>query len=188
MLTNQLAVTYAQAIYELASEKGMLEAVEKQLRQVEETVKGHEDLATLLYHPRVPVQAKKETINRVFGMSLADFVKNFLLLLVDKRRETALPAIVSEYVKLANKARNIIEAEVISAMELTVEQEQQLIAKLAQTTGHNVIIKTAVDASLIGGVIVKIGDKLIDGSVARQLKAMEEALRKTQVTKIGVTS
>lgn len=188
MLSKQLAVTYAEALYELVKEKNMLDVVEKELQQVTETIKEHADLATLLYHPRVPIAAKKETVIRIFGTELTDYVKNFLLLLIDKRRETAWPAIVREYVTLSNMARNIIEAHVTSAMALSPAQEQQLIQKLSQVTGHNIILKTIVDPALIGGLIIKIGDKLIDGSVVRQLKMMEEALAKTQVTRVGVTS
>ncbi|MDF2569022.1 MAG: atpH [Sporomusa sp.] len=184
MLTNKLAVKYAQAIYEIASEKAMLDTVEKQLKLVEATISGHADLATLMYHPLVPAPSKKETINRVFAGDLDAFVQNFLLLLIDKRREPALPAIIREYIRLANEARNIAEAEVFTAKELSAEQLDALAAKLSKVTGKNVVLKTTIDQELIGGVVVKIGDKLIDGSVARQLKALKTALLTTQATAV----
>ena len=176
MLTNKLAVKYAQAIYELASEKAMLDNVEKQLRLVAATIAGHADLATLMYHPIIPALAKKETINRVLAGDLDQFVQNFLLLLIDKRREPALPAIISEYISLANKARNIAEAEVFTAKELSAVQLEALAAKLSKVTGKNIVLKTSIDQELLAGVVVKIGDKLIDGSVARQLEALKAAL------------
>ncbi|WP_434133706.1 ATP synthase F1 subunit delta [Sporomusa sphaeroides] len=182
MLTNQLALTYAQAIYEIATEKAALDTVEQQLKLVEATIAGHEELATLMYHPLVPAPAKKETINRIFAEDLDVFVRNFLLLLVDKRREPALPAIIHEYIRLANDARNIAEAEVFTAKELSEEQRKALAVKLSQVTGKNIVIKTTIDQELIGGVVVKIGDKLIDGSVARQLKALKAALLTNQAT------
>ncbi len=184
MLTSQLALKYAQAIYEIATEKTMLDKVEQQLKLVEATIAGHDDLATLMYHPLVPAQAKKETINRVFDGDLDGFVHNFLLLLVDKRREPALPAIIREYIRLANEARNIAEAEVLTAKELSAEQLEALAAKLSQVTGKNIVLKTTIDQELLGGVVVKIGDKLIDGSVARQLKALKAALLTNQATAV----
>ena len=187
MLSNQLAATYSQAIFELARDKNALEQVEKEMVMVEETIKGQEDLATLMYHPRVPSEAKKDTINKVFGQELTDYVRNFLLLLVDKRRETAFPAIVRQYVNLANKARNIMEAEVTTALPLTQVQQEELGMKLSKVTGHTVVLKPTIDPAIMGGVIVKIGDKLIDGSIVRQLKALEQALLRTEA-KIGVTS
>ncbi|HWR06827.1 F0F1 ATP synthase subunit delta [Sporomusa sp.] len=184
MLTNKLAIKYAQAIYEIASERALLDNVEKQLRLVDATIAGHADLATLMYHPLVPAPAKKETINRVFAGDLDGFVQNFLLLLIDKRREPALPAIIREYIRLANEARNIAEAEVFTAKELSAEQLEALAAKLSKVTGKNIVLKTSIDQELLGGVVVKIGDKLIDGSVARQLKALKAALLTNQVTAV----
>jgi F-type H+-transporting ATPase subunit delta len=188
MLANQLALKYAQAIYEVAAGKNMLSEVEQQLQTVEQTIREHQDLATLFYHPRVPAQAKKETVSRLFKQDLAEFVHNFLLLLVDKRREAALPVIISEYRKLANEARNMAEAEVITAMPLSAEEHAALARKLSSVTGKNMVLKTQIDTSILGGVIVKIGDKLIDGSVARQLAMMRNTLLSTEVTKIGVTN
>ncbi|MGL5514749.1 MAG: ATP synthase F1 subunit delta [Sporomusa sp.] len=176
MLTNQLALKYAQALYEIASEKSLLDKVEQQLKLVEATIAGHADLSTLMFHPLIPAAAKKETITKVFAGDLDGFVQNFLLLLIDKRREPALSAIIREYIRLANEARNITEAEVFTAKELTAAQMNALAAKLSTVIGRNVVLKTTINQELIGGVVVKIGDKLIDGSVVRQLKALKTAL------------
>jgi F-type H+-transporting ATPase subunit delta len=187
MLTSQLASRYAQALYELAAENQELDQVEAELGVVAATLSEVPELASLLYHPQVPMAAKKDTVIKVFGTQLGDHVRNFLLLLVDKRRETALAAIVKEYKALANAARNITEAEVTTAMPLSEGERQALAAKLSTVTGKTVTLAAKVDRRIIGGVIVKIGDKLIDGSVVRQLAMLEAALRKIEVTKIGVT-
>ncbi|WP_371372245.1 ATP synthase F1 subunit delta [Sporomusa aerivorans] len=184
MLTSQLALKYAQAIYEIATEKAMLDKVEQELKLVEDTIAGHEELATLIYHPLVPAEAKKETISQIFAEELDVFVRNFILLLIDKRREPALPAIIREYIRLANEARNIAEAEIFTAKELSQEQLTALAAKLSEVTGKNIVLKATIDQELLGGVVVKIGDKLIDGSVARQLKALKAALLNNQATAV----
>ena len=188
MLVNQVAVKYAQAIYELAAEHDTLDKVEQELGLVENTIASHDDLATLIYHPRVSAVAKKETLTKLFGVDVADFVHKFLLLLVDKRRETALPAIIREYKNLANETRNIAEAEVTTAVELSETERQALSVKLSKVTGKNIVLKTRLDERILGGVIVKIGDKLIDGSVVRQLQMLKTALLTTELTKIGVTN
>ncbi len=188
MLANQLASKYAQAIYELAAEKNMLDKVGEQLLLVESTISSHSDLATLLYHPQILPAAKKETITKIFSQDLDDFVHKFLLLLVDKRRETILPDIIQEYVMLANETRNIAEAEVTTAMPLAEDEYTALRNKLSQVTGKNMVLKTRVDERILGGVIVKIGDKLIDGSIVRQIQRMQTALLSSEVTKIGVTN
>jgi F-type H+-transporting ATPase subunit delta len=187
MLTSQLALRYAEALYELAAEKQALVEVGEDLRVVEETLDGFPQLAALLYHPQVPQTAKKDTIAKVFGPQVADYVRNFLLLIIDKRRESALLAIIKEYRILANTAQNIIEAEVTTAMPLAEGELAALSAKLGGITGKNVKIKAEIDKRILGGIIVKIGDKLIDGSVTHQLKKLQASLLKTEVTKIGVT-
>jgi ATP synthase, F1 delta subunit len=187
MITSQLALRYAEALYEIAAENKALDDVERDLAIVAETLAAYGELATLIYHPQMPLAAKKETIVRVFGPQVGDPVRNFLLLLVDKRRETALPSIIKEYQRLANKARNIAEAEVTTALPLAESDKQALAERLSAVTGKTVVLKTKVDARIVGGVVVKIGDKLIDGSVVRQLEALRTALLKTEVSKIGVT-
>ncbi len=181
MLTNPIAQKYAQAIYELACEKNMLEQVEEQLKMVAAMLAEHSDLATFLYHPLIQAQAKRELITRVFVQDLADFVHTFLLLLVDKRRETLLPDIMKEFKMLANQARNIVEADVTVAMPLHDAEQLALSQKLGAITGKNVLLRISVDERILGGVIVKIGDKLIDGSVSRQLEMLKSALSQAPV-------
>lgn len=181
MLTNPIAQKYAQAIYELASEKNMLEPVEEQLEWVAATMAQNKDMATFLYHPLILAKAKRELITRVFGQELADFVHTFLLLLVDKRRETLLPDIIREFKMLANQARNIVEADVTVAMPLDDAGQLALSQKLGAITGKNVLLKISVDERILGGVVVKIGDKLIDGSVSRQLEMLKSVLSQVPV-------
>lgn len=188
MLINQLSSKYAQAIYELAAEKNLLDQVEAQLGLIASTLETHSDLATFLYHPRVLAQAKKEMLGKIFEQDVTDFVLKFLMLIIDKRRETVLPAIIREYVRLANDARNIIEAAVTTALPLDDKQQTALKNKLGLVTGKTIVLKMQIDKAIIGGVIVQIGDKLIDGSVARQLEIMKNSLLKAEVTGIGVTN
>lgn len=187
MLSNQLASKYAQALCELANQHNILAEVEQQLGMVVGLAETNSELKTLLYHPLISGEAKKETIIRLFGDDLHVVVRNFLLLLIDKHREAALPAILREYTTFANALRNIVVADVTTAMPLNEGQKKALADKLSATTGKQVQIKQHIDVRLIGGVVVKIGDKLIDGSVARQLSMLQAALTKIPLTKIGVT-
>lgn len=187
MLANQLALKYAQAIFELASEKNKVAEAQEQLIMVETTIAGHEELAKLIYHPRIPAPVKGETLSKVFSQELTDFVHKFLLLLVNKRRESLLPAIVQEFQNFVNQANQVIEAEVTTALPLLEEEQQALADKLKMATRKNVLIKVQLNPAILGGVIVKIGDKLIDGSVARQLQVLKTSLLDSGA-KIGVTN
>jgi F-type H+-transporting ATPase subunit delta len=187
MLADLLALRYAEALVQLAQEHDALAAVESELKLVSAGLAEHRDLAEMFYHPTVPSQAKKETIKQVFGAEVSEIVLHFLLLLIDKGRETVLSAVVKESIRLINAARNIVEAEVTAAIELGEAEQQKLIAKLSALTGKSIVLRINVDPQIIGGVIVRIGDKLIDGSVASRLASMQAALLNTQATKIGVT-
>lgn len=188
MLVHQLAEKYAQAIYQVAEEKGQLEAVETQLKNVAQTVADHCEMSTFLYHPRVPTQAKKNLLKSVFGQEVSVEVLHFLLLVADKRRENLLPDIIDQFILLANEARNIIVAEVKTALPLSEAAQTALKDKLKAVVGKNILLNEHVDASLIGGLTVQIGDKLIDGSVKRQLDVLKYKLLQSQAAKIGVTN
>ena len=113
---------------------------------------------------------------------------NFLLQLVEKHREAALPAILREYVELAKeKKSNLIMADVTTALPLSESQEQALAAKLAAMTGKTIKIRQHVDSEILGGVVVRVGDKLLDGSVSHQLSVLQADLLKIPLMKVGVT-
>jgi F-type H+-transporting ATPase subunit delta len=173
MLANKLAQTYAKALCAIAEEKNMLDKFEFQLKQAEGLFKENPDLYNLLHHPRVPKKVKMETVDTIFSGELDELLKNFLLLLVEKRREMAFHGIVNEYVKLANIARNIVEVEVTLVRDISDKQKQALADKLAQVIGKKITLKINFDEAILGGVIIRIGDKLIDGSVVRQLETLK---------------
>jgi F-type H+-transporting ATPase subunit delta len=176
MLNIQLANKYAVAIFELAKEENELEAYGEQLTQVSQVVAAQADLKAFINNPQVQPLAKKELLSKLFKEDLASSVYNFIMLLVDKRRESLLEEIAGRYQALSNAARNIVEAEVTVTSELSDAQKKSLIAKLEKVTGKKVLISTHIDKSIIGGLVVKMGDKLIDGSVVSQMKSLQKQL------------
>ena len=186
MLSNELANKYARAIFELAVEEDKLQEVTNNLKFVNETIKLQPDLSDFMYHPHVKIEAKKEVFSQIFQTEIGDLTNKFISLLMDKKREMLLPQIVSEYEMLANQVQNIVKAEITVARELNSEQRVALINKLSNVTGKTVVAEFKVASNILGGVIVKIGDKLIDGSVVRQLEALKTQLLADETTKIGV--
>jgi F-type H+-transporting ATPase subunit delta len=178
MLTNRLAAKYARAVFELAVAKNRLDEVETQLQFVENMLHEHKDFNAFFYHPRVPAVVKKAVISKIFATDLTTGVYNFMMLLIDKRREKALPRIISEYTKLANQQRNMVEAEITTACILSETDLQDISAKLGVLTEKIIVPRVHIDKSILGGIIVKMGDKLIDGSVVRQVKTLQSILIK----------
>jgi F-type H+-transporting ATPase subunit delta len=188
MLNNPAAKEYARAIFDMATERESVEAVEDQLKTFVQACRENDELGKFFYNPLIPVPAKRDVVLKLFGQVLADFVGKFLLLVIDKRREALLPAILEEYEQLADKLRNICRVEVTTAMPMDEEQKQSFITKLSGITGRNVELLTAIDKRLLGGAVLQIGDRRVDGSVLSHLDQLKAVLLKKEATGIEVTS
>ena len=187
MLKNPIAMKYAQAIFELADDAKMVDAVGTDLSTVVDTLAGQRDLEIFLDHPSTPREAKKEVVKQVFGAEVGELTLKILLYLIDKRRETILTDIALAYKNLTYEARGIIEAHVRSAMALTESETARLTQALEKRSGKQVVLRETVDPSLLGGLVVQMGDTLLDGSVKRQLSEMKDALMQADFGKSGVT-
>jgi len=183
MSEQGIARRYAQALFALAEEKQILDEVEKTLKQVKDTLEANKDLKQVMDHQLIPSQTKKEIFKGVFGNAVAPLVMNFFMLLIDKRRERYLGQIYQEYMVFANKVRNIVEAEVKSAVALETEDVLALQQQLEGSTGKSVQLNLKVDPSLVGGLMVRIGDRVIDGSVAARLQQLRVSLKQATLGK-----
>jgi len=177
MLRGAVGGRYAEALYEIAGREKAVEAIEQELLAVDTVIRENRDLQKMLYHPRITPEDKKSLISELFSGKVSEVTMEFLKLLVDRQREQFLSDIVSNYVNLANKARNITEAKVSSAVELTPDEMETMAEVLNKVTGKKVQTSYNVDPSLIGGVVVRIGDRVIDGSIRTRLATMREHLR-----------
>lgn len=177
MLVGAVARRYAQALYEIAVDNETLDKQQEELRGVTEIIEQEPDLWKIIHHPQVTVTNKKEMITQLFADQVSQTTLNFLYLIIDRHREAYLSGITAEYIRLANEARNIIEAVVISARELNEGQKQQLAKVLSRLAGKDVNPQYKVDPALIGGLQVRIGDKVIDGSVKYKLETLKQSLK-----------
>lgn len=183
-MRGPVAGRYAAALYETASEekvlpkyKNMVDTVEGELKGIEKVIEDNPDLQKLLYHPQITPAAKKELLVKLFEGKVSDVTGNFLALLVDRRRETYFTDIVAEFIALANAGRNILAAQIASAVELNDKEKGELNKILGSLAGKKVQTSFTVDPSIIGGVVVRMGDKIIDGSVKTRLASLKERLK-----------
>lgn len=177
MLRGAVAGRYAEALYDIASKQNLVDTIEAELKAVEVILAENNDLQKVLYHPQITAADKKELLNKLFKGKVSDVTGNFLALLVDRRREAFFGDIVAEFVSLANVVRNIVAAQVASAVELNDKEKGNMDQILAKLTGKKVQTSYAVDPSLIGGVVVRIGDKIIDGSIKTRMATLKERLK-----------
>ncbi|MFZ7102107.1 MAG: F0F1 ATP synthase subunit delta [Peptococcaceae bacterium] len=186
MNIRTVAKRYAQALSQIAQERNTLDQYEKELNDILAAVNADDHLTHIWFSERILTDDKKQVFGELFSGKISEIIVNFLFVLIDKNREALLPDIFKEYQRLADISRNIIDAEVRSAAQLTTKDFEELQAKLSAMTGKNVRLKVEIDAALIGGLIVKIGDKVIDGSVIKRLAVMKKKLNEIQFSKIGV--
>ncbi len=171
-----VARRYAVAVFQLAEERNQVERVQADLAQVIQTIAASADLRKLVADQRVPAHGKKEVFRQVFAGAVSVITMNFLLLVLDKGREAHLEAIYQQYTARVRHRQNIQEAEVRTAMPLGADTLSALADRLGQSTGGQVVLTTKVDPSLLGGMVLKIGDRVYDGSVATRLKTLQNRL------------
>lgn len=181
MLSRSVARRYAAALFDIAREKEKLGEIETELSNLVETIDANRDLKRVFYHRLIKEKDKKAIIKEVFSGRVSPILMNFINLLIDKRREVYLVSIKEQYIALANEARNILDADVTSAIELAPNDIKDLQGRLSQITGKNVRIRTSVDPKIIGGLVIKVGDRVIDGSILKRLQLLKANLTKAQL-------
>lgn len=182
-MTNdrRVARRYANALFEVARKQGEVDAVALGLREVVLALESSRPLEDALRHPLLTQEKKRAILHGVFGQKVNATVERFLFLTVEKNRAAALPHMLEEFGRLVDKMRGEADALAVSAVALTPDQTRALEAALGQRFGVKVRLHTRVDESLLGGLIVRVGDKLIDASVATRLQSLNEQLKRVKV-------
>lgn len=186
MLENAVSRRYAQAFFALAQETNNIDKYESELQTVVNAINENQELKKVMEHQLVSPDEKKNIINSVFAQEISEQTMNFLDVVVDKYRAAYIPGIYEEFVAYANATRNTIDARVKSAVELSESDLETIKDKLSAATGKTVRLQSEVDPSLIGGVVVRIGDRVVDGSLTGRLEKLKEDLLKFEVKEIGV--
>lgn len=177
-MSNQVVANrYAVALFQLSKEQGTLEQVGKELELVKNVLADTKELTTILEHPKVETSKKAELIKNSFANAVSPTVLNTLLLLVERKRTNLLNSIIKSFETLSYEALNIALAKVYTTKQLTQEQGEQLATSFAKKIGKdNLYIQNIIDPNLIGGIKIRIGDRIYDGSIKGQLDRLERQL------------
>jgi F-type H+-transporting ATPase subunit delta len=175
---SAVAARYAGSLYDLAAETGSVAAVEKDLGRFADLIAGSADMQRLISSP---VFSGKEQLAAITAIAakgkFGGLVGNFLKLVASNRRLFALPAIITAFRAIAAEKRGEVTADVTSAHALTAAQEKELAATLKGVAGKTVNLKVSVDASLLGGMVVRMGSRQIDTSLKTKLASLKLALK-----------
>ena len=188
MITNKAAFKYAQGLFELAKDEGTVDTILLELEEVLEIINQNQDLFNVLYHPRLGKKKKKEIVTEIFKAEVSKYLLNFLQLLIDKKRIEHLNEIYKEFKHLVETERGeaSLKVEVQSPIELDDTRAEKLKSKLEEIFDKQVELVVDIKPQLLGGLVLKVGDKVIDGSIKRQLKNLKNNIKSLEVSKLGV--
>ncbi|TDI51451.1 MAG: ATP synthase F1 subunit delta [Acidobacteria bacterium] len=167
---------YANGIFELAKAEGELERVESELFTVAQALDDSPELRSTLTDPQLPLEKKQALIDDLIGGRASSLSVDLVQLIVSQGRASELPDIARAVVEAAAASRNKAVAEVRSAVPLDEETIERLAVALGRATGKSVEVKVVVDESVIGGIVARVGDIVIDGSLARRVDSLRQAV------------
>ncbi len=176
MTIQAVANKYASALHTVAREKNKVNEIEEDLQIVIDFLKEKKKIKAVLEHPLLDRDEKKEIIADIFKGLENPEVMNVLKLLVDRKRFDIVDAMFMEYVRLANYTRKVAVAEVTTAIDLSDQLQEALQKALEKYTGKEIRLILKTDPSIIGGVVTKIGDSVMDASVVRRLSRLYQQI------------
>ena len=171
------SLQYATALADIALEQGAAEPVRKQLEEFGTAYAESAELRNVLSNPAVERTAKHGVVEKLVArLGASRIVRNFLFVVVDNQRTHLVPEILQSFEDVLRRRQGVAEAEVTSAAELTAPQKTQIQQALERLTGRKIQANYSLDAALLGGAVVRIGDTIYDGSVRNRLNQMRARL------------
>lgn len=180
MINITVARIYAEAVFLIASEKNKQEEFEKDLEEMKSIFSSNLELQKIFISPVIPAKVKHNIVNSIFN-SMPEDIVNLLHVLVRNHREKMLNYIFEEYLKILDAQNKVLNVELYSAAKLTGEQKDNLTRELKEVLKSKIKIEEKIYPDLIGGIIVKTDDRVIDGSLRNYIEKFKEKL-----IKIGV--
>jgi F-type H+-transporting ATPase subunit delta len=176
MSNSMVAKRYALALFRIAKEQNLLSVIEEELRVVREVVHYNSELNAVLKSSKLPLEKKKEILRTSFA-SVNAYVLNTLLILVDRHREDEIVEVANQFFELANEESGIAEAKVYSVRELSDAEREAISATFAAKVGKKSLrIENIIDSELLGGIKLRIGNRIYDGSLRGKLNRLERKL------------
>ncbi len=175
-MINVIADRYAQALFEVGEETQTTSELYQELKQLVDILNENKDLYNFLKSPLIGREDKKNVMKNIFENQLSKNMNNFLKIVIDKDRMSAIENIQESYKNLLNDKNNILEGTVITAVALNEKEIKDLEKNLSTKYNKNVTLTNVVDETILGGVLVKLGNEEIDGTVKTRLSKMKKQL------------
>lgn len=179
MRNMAIARRYAKALLLIAKEDGQTETYRGELQAVAEMFQQQDALDQAVNNPLYDIEGRRKVLDTVIGkLNLSATLTSFLMLLFDKRRFGFLDSINENYQQMADELKGVARASLVAATELPAETIEKIRTTLSTKTGKDIILEVEQDPGLIGGIVTRIGDLVLDGSIRTQLLNMRETLKR----------
>ena len=168
---DEIARVYARALFEVARERGRIDEVREQLAQFAQALADNRQLAVFFFSPYFSSKEKQDGLARVLD-GAEEILVNFLNLLVEKHRMPVIHRIVAQYQRMWEEERRMLPVEVTSAIELDADTTDALGRTIGERTGREVRLSAHVDPDILGGVVVRVGNSILDASIRNRLEQL----------------
>lgn len=175
-MINVIAGRYAEALFQVGEESNSTTKLYEELNAVVDALQSSKELDGAFKSPLVGKAEKKQILEKVFGAHVSANLNNFLKIMIDKDRMSAINAVKKSYKELLNEKNNVIEGIAITAVAMSQDELKKLEEKLSSKYNKNVTLQNKVDESILGGVLVRLGNEEIDGTVKTRLSNMKNQL------------
>lgn len=177
MSDTLVAKRYAKALFDLAVQAGSLEQTDEDVAVISATLDSSRELVNVFESPIISRPKKERIATELFGSRVGKATLDFMSMLIGKGREDIFQEIVEAYRALRDEQEGVVRATVKSATELSEDDKRQLQQAVEKMTGQRARLTLEIDKALIGGVLIKVGDTVYDGSVKHQLEDLREAFQ-----------
>jgi F-type H+-transporting ATPase subunit delta len=179
MASDPLVRGYAEALFQVARAEESIDRVEEELTRLKDSLESNAQVKEFMNNLQISPEGKKSALFQIFGEKVSPIILNWINMVIDQGRQRKLPNILEAFFKLAQESRQKVTAEVITSVPLSEDLIQRLEKELSRASKKQVFLKPMVDESILGGVIVKIENKIIDGSVKHRLEELKQEMVKT---------
>lgn len=171
----KVASRYAKSLLDLAKENNTLEEVKNDMVLIDQVIDKNDELKSILENPIIPLDKKIAILNGVFGDNVNKITKSFFNIIVNKGRSSVIYGTAKEFTQQYNVLKGIVTAEVTTAIALDGNAKQEVVSIVKKELGANdVIVKERIDDKIIGGFVLKVGDKQFDASIANGLSKLKK--------------
>lgn len=172
---------YATSLFDVAVELNGVDDFQSQLKFIKDTLIDQEGILKILEHPRISRKEKKVVVDKIFGQYISKEILNFLFIIIDKRREESIVDIVKEFNTLFKDYKNILDIEAITAVEMNEKSKNRLKLVLKDKFHKEINLSNTIDPSIIGGVLLRMDEQIIDSTLKSQLKEMETMIQSVSI-------